>query len=80
MKPSELRDKTDDELRELEAELRDKVIKLQVARATQRAADTAQFPRIRKDIARIKTILHERSLGLAGGDTPAQSAGEEATA
>lgn len=80
MKPSELRDKTDDELRELENELRDKIIKLQVARATQRAADTAQFPRIRKDIARIKTILHERSLGLAGADSAAQSAGEEATA
>ncbi len=81
MTPSELRDKTDDELRELEKELRDQLIKLQVARATQRAADTAQFPRIRKDIARIKTILHERSLGLGTAEASvAQAAGEEARA
>lgn len=65
MKPSELRDKNDEELRELEGELRDTLIKLKVARATQRAADTSQFPRIRKDIARIQTILNERKRGLA---------------
>lgn len=67
MKTSELRDKTDDELRELEGELRDRLIKLQVARATQRATDTGLFPQVRKDIARIKTILNERKLGLTPG-------------
>lgn len=83
MKTSELRDKTDDELRELEGELRDKLIKLQVARATQRAANTAHFPVIKRDIARIKTILHERVLGLApaaASDSSAESNSEEATA
>jgi len=90
MKTSELRDKTDDELRELEGELRDKLIKLQVARATQRAANTAHFPVIKRDIARIKTILHERVLGLAPSsaqaaqaapsDPSAESNPEEATA
>lgn len=79
MKPSELRDKTDEELRELEGELRDKLIKIQVARATQRTTDTAQIPGIRKDIARIKTILHERKLGLAGDDASAAVV-QEATA
>ncbi|MCH9681409.1 MAG: 50S ribosomal protein L29 [Deltaproteobacteria bacterium] len=80
MKPSELRDKTDDELRELETELRDKLIKLQVARATQRAANTAQFVVFKKDIARIKTILHERTLGLAGSGSADADAAKEATA
>ncbi len=79
MKPSEIRDKTDEELHELESELRDRLIKLEVARATQRATNTAQFSRIKKDIARVKTVLHERKLGLAGGDANAP-AGEEATA
>lgn len=64
MKPSELRDKSDDELRELEKDLRDKLVRLGVARATQRVRNTAQIPRLKKDIARIKTILHERKLGL----------------
>lgn len=68
MKPSELRDKTDEELQELEVELRDKLIKLQVARATQRNANTAQFSIIKKDIARVKTIVHERTRGLTGTD------------
>lgn len=81
MKPSELRDKSDDELNELEGELRDKLIKIQVARATQRTTDTAQLPRIKKDIARIKTILHERKLGLAGSaDAAAAVVQEEASA
>lgn len=63
--PSELRDKSDEELTELEKELRDQLVKLNVARATQRARNTAQFSRIRKDIARVKTILRERQLGIA---------------
>jgi large subunit ribosomal protein L29 len=65
MKPSELRDRTDEELNELESELRDQLVKLNVARATQRARNTAQFSRIRRDIARIKTILRERELHIA---------------
>lgn len=66
MKPSEIRDKTDDELVELEKQLRDQLLKLHVAKATQRARNTSQFAQIRKDIARVKTILTERKLGLAG--------------
>ena len=68
MKPSELRDKTDTELAELETELRDRIVKLQIARATSRATNTSEFPRIRRDIARIKTIMHERATGVARAD------------
>jgi large subunit ribosomal protein L29 len=77
VKTAEIRDMSDDELRELETKLRDNLIKLEVARATQRAVNTAQFSRIKKDIARVKTILHERKLGLAGRGA---GAGEGATA
>lgn len=71
MKTSEIRDKTSEELRELENELQDQLVKLKVARATQRARNTAQFSRIRKDIARVKTILHERKLGIGGEEAEA---------
>jgi large subunit ribosomal protein L29 len=64
MKTSELRDKTDDELRELETSLRDRLLKLQIAKATSRAPNTSEFPRVRRDIARINTILHERATGI----------------
>lgn len=65
MKTSELRDKTDDELRELESSLRDRLLKLQIARATSRVTNTSEFPRVRRDIARIQTILTERATGIA---------------
>jgi large subunit ribosomal protein L29 len=64
MKTSELRDKTDDELRELEGQLRDRLLKLQIARAASRVTNTSEFPRVRRDIARVRTILHERTTGI----------------
>ena len=66
MKPSELRERTDDELSALENQLREQILRLNVAKATQRANDTARFSSLRRDIARIKTIQRERQLGVAG--------------
>lgn len=74
MKTSEMRDKNAEELVELETELRDQLVKLSVAKATQRANNTAQFQRIKKDIARVLTIQRERGMGL---DT-AQATGAKA--
>jgi large subunit ribosomal protein L29 len=62
VKPSEIRDKSDEELVELEKELRDQMVKLNVARATQRNRNNAQFARIRKDIARVLTIRRQRQI------------------
>ena len=64
MKPSELRDKSDEELTELEKDLREKLIQMRVAKATSRRVSTAQFNALRKDIARIQTVQSERRLGL----------------
>lgn len=73
MKTSEIRDKTDEELVELETTLRDRLIRIEVAKATQRTTNTAQTRDIKRDIARVKTVAHERTLGLAG-DTAASTA------
>lgn len=64
MKSSELRDKDDAELVELETKLRDQLVKLRIGKATSKTINTADFRRIRADIARIKTIQSERALGL----------------
>ena len=64
MKTSELRDKSDEILVELEKDLREQIIKLRVAGATSRRVSTAQFSLLRKDVARIQTILNERKRGL----------------
>lgn len=71
MKISEIRDKNSEELVELETELRDQLIKIQVAHATQRTTNTANQARIRKDIARIHTVRRERSLGVGGEEAGA---------
>jgi len=64
VKPSELRDKNDEELVTLEKDLRDQLIKLSIARATQRMRNSSQLGKLKRDIARIKTIQGERALGL----------------
>lgn len=66
MKAPEIREKTSEQLAELEGQLRDKLVRLSVAKATQRANNTAQFSALRRDIARIKTVLRERQLGIEG--------------
>jgi large subunit ribosomal protein L29 len=64
MKASEIRDKDAEELAALEQDLRAQLIKLRVNQATSRRVSTAQFNRIRRDIARIKTVRRERALGI----------------
>lgn len=64
MKASDLRERNETELGELEDQLRDQLLRLSVAKATQRATNLAQFSRLRRDIARIKTIQRERELGI----------------
>jgi large subunit ribosomal protein L29 len=75
VKTSEIRDKNAEELAELETELRDQLVKLSVAKATQRANNTATFQRIKKDIARVLTIKREREMGLSN-DAASEAATE----
>jgi large subunit ribosomal protein L29 len=61
MKPSQVRDKSDGELVELETQLRDQLLKIAVLRATQRHRNSAQVRGIKRDLARVKTIQVERA-------------------
>jgi large subunit ribosomal protein L29 len=67
VKTSELRDKSPDQLVELEKQLREQLVRLGVLKATQRPTNSAQFSGLRRDIARIKTIVHERVLAAKAG-------------
>lgn len=62
MKTSELREKSAEQLIELEKQLRDQIIRLGVLKATQRPTNSAQFGLLRREIARIKTITRQREL------------------
>jgi large subunit ribosomal protein L29 len=61
MKANELRDKSVDELNTRERELREQLFKLRFQRATGRMENPMKIRDVRREIARIKTLLNERS-------------------
>jgi large subunit ribosomal protein L29 len=62
MKASEVRAKDDKELAEELVKLRQEQFNLRMQAATGQGARPDQFGKVRRDIARIKTILREREL------------------
>ena len=61
MRTNELRDKSVDELHTRERELREQLFKLRFQRATGRMENPMKIRDVRREIARIKTLLNERS-------------------
>lgn len=61
MKATELKAKSDAELGKELLELRKAQFSLRMQLATQQLGNTSQLGKLRKDIARIKTIQHERA-------------------
>jgi len=60
MKPSELRDKSGDDLqKELEGLLRAQ-FGLRMQLATQQLNNTSQMKKVKRDIARVRTIMREK--------------------
>ena len=60
MKAAELRNKTDNELETRQRELGEQLFKLRFQRATGSLENPAKIREVRREIARIKTILRER--------------------
>ncbi len=61
MKASELRGKSPDELnRELNS-LLDAQFKLRMQKATQQLTNTSQIRKVRRDIARVRTLLNQKA-------------------
>jgi large subunit ribosomal protein L29 len=77
MKASQLRDKSDGELIEQERELREELFNLRFQHATGQLDNTMAIVRVKKDIARVKTVLRERTLVKEGkpevSDVPTES-------
>jgi large subunit ribosomal protein L29 len=61
MKASELREKSDADLSKELLDLRKAQFSMRMQLATQQLSNTSQLGKMRKDIARIKTIQHERA-------------------
>jgi large subunit ribosomal protein L29 len=63
MKIKEIRDLSADELQQKNSELVEEFFKLHLRHASGQLESPAMLGRIRKDIARIKTVLAEREVG-----------------
>ncbi len=60
MSTKELRELSSDELRTKEGDLRQELLNLRFQHATRQLENTARLAEVRRDIARIATILRER--------------------
>ncbi|MAU41557.1 MAG: 50S ribosomal protein L29 [Kordiimonas sp.] len=65
MKVSELRDKTNDQLKEQLGELKKEQFNLRFQQATGQLENTARVREVRRDIARIKSLLNEKQAASA---------------
>lgn len=63
MKARELKELSEDELFSKEGELKDQLFKLRFQHALGQLEDNLKLRNIRRDIARIKTIIKEKSKG-----------------
>ncbi len=67
MTAAEIRDMSDDDLRTRAAELQEELFRLRFRSATQQLENTALLGSLRRDVARLKTILRQRELAQKNG-------------
>lgn len=65
MKPEDVRAKSDDELNDQLLQLKKEQFNLRFQKASGQLENTARVRTVRKDIARIKTVLGERTRSAA---------------
>ncbi len=66
MKIEEIRSKTDSELDFESTNMKKELFDLRFRSATETAANPSRIRVLRRTLARIKTVLHERSTGVRG--------------
>ncbi len=64
MKAKDLREMTAEELRNLVLEQKEKLYKLRFQLELSQLDNTSQIREVKRDIARIKTLIREKELGL----------------
>lgn len=66
MNASDLREKTPDQLRDQLVQLKKEAFNLRFQQATGQLENTARMRAVRRDAARVKTILNEKATAAAG--------------
>ena len=65
MNAHDLRDKTPDELRDQLVQLKKEAFNLRFQSATSQLENTSRMRTVRRDVARVKTILNEKAAAAA---------------
>jgi large subunit ribosomal protein L29 len=65
MKPADLREKTPDQLRDQLASLKKEAFNLRFQKATGQLENTSRMEIVRRDAARVKTILNQKAAAAA---------------
>ncbi len=65
MNAQELRDKTPDQLRDQLLALKKEAFNLRFQQATSQLENTARMRNVRRDVARVKTVLNEKARDAA---------------
>ena len=60
MKPKEIRERSDDELRKTLSDLEEQLFKLRFQKSTGQIENPIKIREVRKDIARVLTVINER--------------------
>ena len=68
MKAQELKDKTPDELREQLVALKKEAFNLRFQQATGQIENTARMRSVRRDVARVKTVLNQKAAQAAASE------------
>lgn len=65
MKARELKEMSEAELRQKEKEVTEELFNLKFQHATGQLENTQRLPQVRKDLARVKTVLREKEIATA---------------
>ena len=68
MKAADLRDKTPDQLRDQLSALKKEAFNLRFQKATGQLENTARMQVVRRDAARVKTILNQKAAAAASAE------------
>ena len=66
MKARELKEMSEAELRQKEKEFTEELFNLRFQHATGQLENTQRLPQVRKDLARVKTLLRQKTMVSAG--------------
>ena len=68
MTVQEMRQRADEDLRREIAAIEKEIWNLRFRRGSEKAGDPSKIRRLRRDIARMQTLLRERALGIRRGE------------